>query len=59
MEEIPPPQAINSANMETQESESMLLNGTNSTVRTNNWSSSSSAAGHGTISNGVDISGTR
>ena len=35
---------------------SMLLNGTNYTVRTNNWKFSSVAAGHGSVTNGSDIS---
>jgi hypothetical protein len=38
---------------------SVLQNGTRYTVRTNNWSESSSSAGHGTKTNGVDITVSR
>jgi hypothetical protein len=38
---------------------SILLNGNRYTVRTNNWTTTSSVAAHGSISNGVDISKSR
>jgi hypothetical protein len=38
---------------------SILLSGTRYTVRSNNWSESSSLAGHGSMSNGVDVSLSR
>ncbi len=34
---------------------SMLMNGTNYTVRTNNWTFTSTAGGHGSVTNGSDV----
>jgi hypothetical protein len=34
---------------------SMLMNGTNYTVRTNSWTLTSTAAGHGSVTNGSDV----